>query len=376
MKKIILAVCSGLYFSASAQVGIGTVAPDNNSILDLRNTNNRGLVLPQPTGTPPNSPTGVMFYDPNIHKIVILENGGYNAVSPWRYKYNGSSSENTYYNETGNVGIGNNNPQRKFHVTKEGAAAALEGTSSTYMEYYPQGFSNGRKGYVGYSSTSNADLYIKNEASNRDILLEVAGSGRVMANAKIYERGFVLLPAGSIVMWSGPESAIPAGWQICNGSGSYITENGTNYSIPDLRGRFIVGYDDRSTNGNSTLPANATNMQRNYKSIGNIGGLNSVELDLTQMPRHNHGINDPGHSHTYRKPPEWEHHSTDDDDNEEDFYDNEDEIFNTNASTSATTTGITIKFEGGDGNGNATEAGEAHENRPEYYVLAYIIKLR
>ena len=39
------------------------------------------------------------------------------------------------------------------------------------------------------------------------------------------------LPQGVIVMWSGAEEAIPAGWALCDG------KNGT----PDLRSRFIVG---------------------------------------------------------------------------------------------------------------------------------------
>lgn len=42
------------------------------------------------------------------------------------------------------------------------------------------------------------------------------------------------IPAGTIVMWSGPTDEIPHGWALCNG------ENDT----PDLRGRFIVGAGD------------------------------------------------------------------------------------------------------------------------------------
>ena len=39
------------------------------------------------------------------------------------------------------------------------------------------------------------------------------------------------LPAGVIVMWSGPLDAIPAGWALCDG------QAGT----PDLRNRFVLG---------------------------------------------------------------------------------------------------------------------------------------
>jgi hypothetical protein len=39
------------------------------------------------------------------------------------------------------------------------------------------------------------------------------------------------LPAGVIVMWSGPMDSIPAGWALCDG------QNGT----PDLSNRFVLG---------------------------------------------------------------------------------------------------------------------------------------
>ena len=39
------------------------------------------------------------------------------------------------------------------------------------------------------------------------------------------------VPAGTIALWSGAVSAIPAGWALCDGG------SGT----PDLRGRFVVG---------------------------------------------------------------------------------------------------------------------------------------
>jgi hypothetical protein len=52
----------------------------------------------------------------------------------------------------------------------------------------------------------------------------------VNANA-IQQGGNPLIPKGVIVMWSGAANAVPAGWQICDGT------NGT----PDLLNRFIVG---------------------------------------------------------------------------------------------------------------------------------------
>ena len=42
------------------------------------------------------------------------------------------------------------------------------------------------------------------------------------------------VPSGGIIIWSGAANAIPSGWVLCNGSNS----------TPDLRGKFVVGYDN------------------------------------------------------------------------------------------------------------------------------------
>lgn len=67
------------------------------------------------------------------------------------------------------------------------------------------------------------------------------------------------LPSGSIVAWYGQIADIPSGFALCNGS------NGT----PDLRDRFIVG-------AGSSYALNAK------------GGANTVALSADQMPSHYH----------------------------------------------------------------------------------------
>ena len=133
---------------------------------------------------------------------------------------------------------------------------------------------------------------------------------------------------GIIVMWSGTIGNIPAGWALCDGS------NGT----PDLRDRFIVGA------GNSY-------------AVGAAGGASMVTLTINQMPGHNHSINDPGHSHTYTS------FITKDYGNQND---NSVARTETTLNTGSAVTGITINSAGGN---------LAHENRPPYYSLAYIMKL-
>ena len=165
------------------------------------------------------------------------------------------------------------------------------------------------------------------------------------------------VPTGLIAMWSGVTA--PTGWKLCDGT------NGT----PDLRDRFIVGA------GTSY-------------AIGATGGANTVTLNESQIPSHTHSISatssgagghshsisisDPGHGHTYGRAGG--------------IYGNgfafQDQSLNgTGYTTNIATTGISASASTvGDhthtitASATTTGGGLAHENRPPYYALAYIMK--
>jgi hypothetical protein len=136
-------------------------------------------------------------------------------------------------------------------------------------------------------------------------------------NSKVQEEGAALIPSGVIVMWTGITP--PTGWELCNGA------NGT----PDLRGRFIVGYNPSATD---------------YNNTGKTGGEAVHVLTENEMPSHTHGYYDVRDSDSYS--------GGDDAEGSGDGVGRRD-----NYRTS-----------------NATGGGAAHENRPPYYVLAYIMK--
>lgn len=98
-------------------------------------------------------------------------------------------------------------------------------------------------------------------------------------NTQIATTAFVrsILPAGIIMLWSGSEPSIPAGWTLCNGA------NGT----PDLRNRFIVGAQGAYGVGVTGGSADATLVAHTHTFSGATGGGGA----------HSHSINDPGHSH-------------------------------------------------------------------------------
>jgi microcystin-dependent protein len=199
------------------------------------------------------------------------------------------------------------------------------------------------------SETSNIDFNYGN--LDRVNTINVTGS--------IQQNGADLVPNGVIVMWSGLTT--PNGWALCDGT------NGT----PDLRGRFILSA------GNGTGLTSRT--------IGQTGGEENHTLTTSEMPSHSHtgttdsngshshSINDPGHTHT------WNHGTESDDSGSGGSYS---EYTNIPGSVSGVianaTTGISINTNGDHTHTittNNTGSGDAHNNMPPYYVLAYIMKL-
>lgn len=146
----------------------------------------------------------------------------------------------------------------------------------------------------------------------------------------------LVMPKGGIIMWSGAIADIPTGFALCDGS----TVSGV--TTPNLSGRFIVGYDATSNN----IPTNSTDLTENYAAIKNTGGKKSVQLKSSEsgMPAHEHRVQHDGTPGSYQS-------------------------FKVTQGQSNYYGGITTI------EGYARDAVAAHENRPPYYVLAFIIKV-
>ena len=134
---------------------------------------------------------------------------------------------------------------------------------------------------------------------------------------------FGTFPVGAIVLWSGAASNIPDGWRLCDGT----------YGTPNLRGRFVVGYD--ADDGD-------------HNTIGNKGGEKTHKLTVSEMPSHYHSIT------------MWGGDIADD-------WKKQNNLYLTHDKWSDQHNNRDFSSVGGD---------QPHENRPPYYVLCYIMRVK
>lgn len=156
----------------------------------------------------------------------------------------------------------------------------------------------------------------------------------------------VPVPIGGIILWNKKTPPDGSSWDIRGRSDHWAICNGRN-EAPDLSGRFIVGVGNGGTGTNYTL--------------GQAGGSETVTLTTAQMPAHRHkyvsddglnGINDAYAHCTSSCKYNQDFDSTTRKGNHLGDYQNE--------------------IVGGDANGNTV----AHENRPPFYALYYIMRVR
>ncbi len=176
---------------------------------------------------------------------------------------------------------------------------------------------------------------------------------------------------GMIMMWGG--NIPPANWRLCDG-GSPV--NGI--TIPDLRSRFVVGFDPRTSSADSQFD--------NGYPMGSTGGDNYVTLTTSQMPSHSHSGttgNSGNHTHNLRDTlyiEEGNHGNTVGVDGVEYLGSGSN---NRNATTDRNGSSIHSHWQNETTNlaglhshtftTNNIGGNLPHENRPPYYALAFII---
>lgn len=220
--------------------------------------------------------------------------------------------------------------------------------------------------YQSSNTPIDTGLRLRAGAADRSILSSDAnGNAKWMALGAFVSEGIV--PMGVIVMWSGAPENLPLGWALCDGN------NG-----PDLRGRFIVAYDDRTSDPNNGA------WHIDYSAPHNTGGATEVKLTSAQS-----GVSEHEHDHdlevgdgkailrfgTWPQPDQARYNRDNDlvrrggNGYSEKGTEGPDPLLKQDPHTHPIS-GTVSSVKGGD-----KDAEAAHENRPPFYVLAFIIKL-
>lgn len=191
-----------------------------------------------------------------------------------------------------------------------------------------------------------------------------ADFSQVKTNTELYKmiRDITGDAPGTVKMWAGMVSKIPTDYKLCDGLEVLITDypdlyenigvsfggDGQNtFNLPDLRGRFIVGFD-------------SANPDYNAISKEKIGGNAEVALNVEQIPAHQH-IVPWGENLNTAWQPTWGYPS---------------EYFNNSRGYKAETDNDNTWPYTSPSGGDSNSITKGHENRPPYFTLAYIIKVR
>lgn len=305
-----------------AQVGFNNPNPAPTSLIDMT-ANDKGLLVPRMTTidrtnmVAQNPAHALLVFDVTQNMFFVYDTianpDRWVALNPFQSTgINGNITTST----SGNVGIGTNTPTSKLEV-------------------------NGTVSAQNYG-------------------LNASGNGPV--------------PKGGIIMWSGNPNAIPLGWALCDGS----TVSGTK--TPNLSGRFIAGYDKNDADYNlQTDSVGPKYTDADGMSVGkNTTDAKQIKLTATQSgsPAHNHNgytSTDGAHKHLFQSVGDKGGDAVT---QVRTIASNSDYVAPANQGFDADmqpagshSHSLTIL------NSANTNASVAFENRPSYYVLAYIIKL-
>lgn len=168
-----------------------------------------------------------------------------------------------------------------FNSAVTGALAqtwyALPGTNIVNGTYDTNSYQWTMGAYVGTNSVTNA-VFAAAQFTNSGSQIYVNGG---------FDSTAPIVPAGAVMSFARPTA--PQGWLVCDGSSQYVSNYpalysaiGTNFggngistfSLPDLRGEFVRGWDD--SRGVDTARAWASS-----QSSANLAHTHTIDVDVS-----------------------------------------------------------------------------------------------
>lgn len=209
MKKIITLLLPALFVSylIAAQQGVGInidgSVPDPSAMLDVK-SNNKGLLIPRMTSSEMEaivSPAlGLLVYETTSKAIWT-----YNGIA-WKKLGDGiqwtTSSNNIYNSNSGNVGIGTNNPEAKLHLFGnmriDGTNPIIQFQQSAVNKGFLQLSGNNLRLGTNLGNT-NGNFIVRMNGEERLFIDSTGkvGIGTTTPGAKLEVAGSVILNSGS-----------------------------------------------------------------------------------------------------------------------------------------------------------------------------------
>lgn len=127
-----------------------------------------------------------------------------------------------------------------------------------------------------------------------------------------------VIPVGALIEWPWSSASIPAwallpygqlltaaAYSVLQGLADtagrpYGGSAGTNFNLPDYRGRVSVGKDDMG--GTAANRITVAISGADGKTLGAVFGAEGITLTTAQLAAHNHGVSDAGHAHGVTDP--------------------------------------------------------------------------
>jgi microcystin-dependent protein len=151
-------------------------------------------------------------------------------------------------------------------------------------------------GYLKVPSNGIGSNELSSDASvdaNRAVGTNHIKDGAVTAAKLDSAAVSVLMPTATVLPYAG--SAAPTGYLVCAGQSVLVADygdlhgvigytyggSGASFNLPDLRGRVIAGLDNMGGTTAGRLTGQTT--------LGGFTGTQSVTLQLSQIPSHEHG---------------------------------------------------------------------------------------
>lgn len=252
-----------------------------------------------------------------------------------------------------------------FAAADAGIVADYQAADKKITDGYKAGDTATLLGAKTYADAKDTEHIAELTKYSDDRDAEILAQARLYADQKT-ESSLYPVPVGTILIWPGPTEKIPIGYMECDGralrkdeyaelyrilaekynAAKYFDSAGTetahvspgsdSFRLPDLRERFIVGY-------------NVSSSEQTYRSVGNSGGEKRHKLTVSEMPKHDHQENVHKEANG-----DWKSGGKNSSPNSTTHHNQYEKKF------------LTEKT-GGD---------QPHENRPPFYVMVYIIRVK